>query len=355
MVLSKRSPLMMNYSHPGTSQHLHFCYESSKKSCPRYIYSLAVRVPLYIFFAAAILLTVFGNLLVIIAIVHFKQLHTPTNYLVLSLAITDFLLGAIIMPPSMVRSMETCWYLGNLFCKFYNSTAVTLCTASIVNLSFISIDRHYAVCQPLQYQTKITNCVTLVMILIGWSLSVLTGFGMIFLELNIWGIEDFYYENIECVGGCFLFQSFTSSFISSTISFYIPGFIMIGIYRKIFLIARKQARSIHNSDFQNGNLERMKTYQTKIERKSTKTLAIVMGVFLSCWSPFFLCNIIDPVINYSLPPFLLDALAWVGFLNSAFNPLIYAFFYSWFRKAFTMIIFCKIYNPNSSRTNLFTN
>ncbi|XP_029112114.1 trace amine-associated receptor 1-like [Scleropages formosus] len=345
---------MMNYSHPGTSQNLHFCYESSNKSCPQHIYSMTVRVPLYIFFSAAILLTVFGNLLVIIAIAHFKQLHTPTNFLVLSLAIADFLLGAIIMPPSMVRSMETCWYLGNLFCKFHNSTSVTLSTASIVNLSFISIDRYYAVCQPLQYQRKITNCVTLVMILIGWSLSVLTGFGMIFLELNILGTEDFYYENVECVGGCILFQSFASSFTSSTVSFYIPGFIMIGIYRKIFLIAKRQARSIHTSGYHNENSERSKT-QRKMERKSTKTLAIVMGVFLSCWSPIFLCNIIDPVIGYSTPPLLLEAMVWIGFLNSAFNPLIYAFFYSWFRKAFITIIFCKIYNPNSSGTNLFTN
>ncbi|XP_029112313.1 trace amine-associated receptor 1-like [Scleropages formosus] len=345
---------MMNYSHPGTSQNLHFCYESSNKSCPQHIYSMAVRVPLYIFFAAAILFTVFGNLLVIIAIAHFKQLHTPTNFLVLSLAIADFLLGAIIMPPSIVRSLETCWYLGNLFCKFHNSTSVTLSTASIVNLSFISIDRYYAVCQPLQYQRKITNCVTLVMILIGWSLSVLTGFGMIFLELNIWGIKDFYYENVECVGGCFLFQSFASSFTSTTVSFYIPGFIMIGIYRKIFLIAKRQARSIHTSGYHNENSERSKT-QRKMERKSTKTLAIVMGVFLSCSSPIFLCNIIDPVIGYSTPPLLLETLAWIGFLNSAFNPLIYAFFYSWFRKAFITIIFCKIYHPNSSGTNLFTN
>uniref|UniRef100_A0A8C9TFB6 Trace amine-associated receptor 1-like n=1 Tax=Scleropages formosus TaxID=113540 RepID=A0A8C9TFB6_SCLFO len=318
-----------------------------------HVYSLPVRVPLYIFFAAAILITVFGNLLVIIAIAHFKQLHTPTNYLVLSLAITDFLLGAIIMPPSMVRSLENCWYLGSLFCKIHNSTDITLCTASILNLSFISIDRYYAVCHPLQYQTKITNCVTVAMILTCWSVSALIGFGIIFLELNIWGIEDFYFDNIDCVGGCTLFQSFASSFTSSTLSFYIPGFIMLGIYQKIFLIAKRQALSIHTSGCYNGNSERIKTSQTKMERKSTKTLAIVMGVFLSCWTPFFLCNIIDPVIGYSIPPVLFDALVWIGYLNSTFNPMVYAFFYSWFRKAFMTIIFSKIYKSDSSRMNLF--
>ncbi len=71
----------------------------------------------------------------------------------------------------------------------------------------------------------------------------------------------------------------------------------------------------------------------KKEGKATKTLAIIVGVFLTFWIPFFICNLIDPFIGYSVPPLLFDLFLWVGYYNSTCNPIVYAFFYSWFRHA----------------------
>ncbi|OWK61802.1 Trace amine-associated receptor 1 [Lonchura striata] len=104
-----------------------------------------------------------GNLTVIISISHFKQLHSPTNFLILSMATVDFLLGFFIMPCSMVRSVEHCWCFGEFFCKIHTSMDIMLSTASIFHLSFISIDRYYAVCDPLRYKSKINTFVIVVM------------------------------------------------------------------------------------------------------------------------------------------------------------------------------------------------
>uniref|UniRef100_A0A667WSK6 Trace amine-associated receptor 1 n=1 Tax=Myripristis murdjan TaxID=586833 RepID=A0A667WSK6_9TELE len=319
-----------------------FCLESRNTSCLKTVYPLPVRVCLYTVLGAAVLVTVCGNILVIVSIAYFKQLHTPTNFLLLSLAASDFLLGLLVMLPSVIRSVETCWYFGELFCKIYISTEVLLCTASILNLSFISIDRYYAICQPLMYSRKITATSVLIMILVSWSVSAAVGFGMIFLQLNILGIEDFYYNAVACEGACVLFQSQASSTVSSVLSFYIPGVVMLGVYLKIFLVAWRQARCL-----QRRSSDRSQT-------KATKTLAVIMGTFLSFWTPFFICNVVDPFIGYSIPPLLFETLVWIGYLNSTVNPLVYAFFYSWFRKAFRAIVSGSIFTSDISEIKLFT-
>uniref|UniRef100_A0A4W3HWN5 Trace amine associated receptor 1 n=1 Tax=Callorhinchus milii TaxID=7868 RepID=A0A4W3HWN5_CALMI len=315
-----------------------YCYESVNGSCPKAMRLNIPHVPMYIFMTGTILFTITGNMLVIIAISHFKQLHTPTN------------LGCLVMPYSMVRSVEPCWYLGKMFCKIHSSCDVMLCTASILHLCFISIERYYTVCDPLRYKVRMTLFSVLVMIfIISWVVPTIFAFGVVFSEINLAGIENLL-ETSSCMGSCALL--FNELSVSSGNRVFIPSIIMLGIYIKRFLVARKHARAIEGVTEKNNEGKTNRISRNK-EHKPAKTLGLVMGIFLIYWVPFFITTIIDPIINFSTPPIIFDTFVWFGYFNSAFNPILYAFFYPWFHKALKLILSCRLFDSDSSTINLF--
>ncbi|XP_050924455.1 trace amine-associated receptor 1-like [Lates calcarifer] len=253
-----------------------------------------------------------GNLLVIISIIYFKQLHTPTNYLILSLAVADLLVGVVVLPFSMILSVGSYWQLEDL------------------------LYRYYAVCQPLRYRIKINVRVVVIMILVSWTVSAVIGIGVTILGP----------KQGQCNRRCALFQTTSSTIMGAVFSFYLPAIIMFAIYLKILMVAWRQARSIQNTTKTGATV-------SKMERKATKTLAIVMGGFLICWTPFCLSMIIHPLSNDTIPVPVIETFKWLGWSNSVLNPCLYAFFYSWFRSAFRMIITGEIFHGDFSKSKLF--
>nr|XP_046188451.1 trace amine-associated receptor 1-like [Oncorhynchus gorbuscha] len=146
-----------------------YCFQDGNSSCRKAFLSTSIYITLYIFFSLISAVTVFLNLLVIISISHFKQLHTPTNLLILSLAVSDLLVGLIVIPVMTVAIMESCWGFGEYFCVFHFYVTFLCTTLSLGNLVLISIDRYVAVCDPLLYHSKITITGTICCISITWS------------------------------------------------------------------------------------------------------------------------------------------------------------------------------------------
>uniref|UniRef100_UPI0009B4D68E trace amine-associated receptor 1-like n=1 Tax=Monopterus albus TaxID=43700 RepID=UPI0009B4D68E len=227
-------------------------------------------VLLYMFLLLLSVITICGNLLVIIAIIYFKQLHTPTNYLILSLSAADLLVGLIVFPFDMTFTFSSCMYHEIFFCKVRGSFDVSLSTCSVLNLCCISIDRYYAVCQPLTYKIKINHHAIVIMIKLSWGVSVLIGIGVMIIG--------------KCEENCAINILITNT-IAPILSFYLPVIIMLCIYLKIFFVAQTQVRSIQNTTSRSSE---SRGTVSKMERKATKTLATVLGVFLLCWTPFFL-------------------------------------------------------------------
>lgn len=300
------------------------CYEIINFSYKLTTTPSAVCVMLYGFLMLLSVATVCGNILVVISIIYFKQLHTPTNILILSLAVADLLVGILVFPLSMAFSLSSCTFNENVFCKVRDSFDILFSTCSIMHLCCISVDRYYAVCQPLSYRSKISRHVVFIMIGVSWGVSALIGIGVLIPRLR----------NEQCLETCYI-DVLMANTIGPILSFYVPVVIMLCIYLKIFFVAERQARRLQTT------AKSGKT-PSKIDRKATKTLAIVLGVFLFCWTPFFLCITFLPFTSNLVQVHVIETLNWLTLSNSMLNPFIYAFFYTWFRSAFKIIVSGKI-------------
>ncbi|KAM9495254.1 trace amine-associated receptor 13c-like [Clarias gariepinus] len=327
------------------------CFPDSNASCLKNSYHTATQTAIYLFLLLAMSITILGNAVVIISIAHFKQLHTPTNILVMSLALADLIVGVIVMPFSMIRSVDGCWYFGQEFCLWHSSFDVFLTTASVFHLICIAIDRYEAVCYPLQYPTRVTTPIVWLMVAISWIAAAVYSFGLLFSKANVKGLDE-YIASTYCLGYCNILFNALWSVLDTCICFMLPCSVMGFLYAKIFLISKKHARNVDGVK-QGKNYITKFSQKAKHENKAARTLGIVVGAFNLCWMPFYINSLIDPYVNFATPGVLFDIFVWLGYINSTLNPIIYGLFYPWFRKTLYLMLTLKIFSPNSSDIKVY--
>ncbi|XP_028971353.2 trace amine-associated receptor 13c-like [Esox lucius] len=297
-----------------------YCFQDRNSSCKMDSLSTPMYMSLYIFFSLISVVTVFLNLLVIISISHFKHLHTPTNLLILSLAVSDHLVGLIVIPSMTVAIMESCWVPGEYFCVLLLYTYLVCTSLSLGNLVLISFDRYVAVCDPLLYHSKITIPRIKLFIFIIWCCSIIYNVVSLNLTVNV-------HVPSRCFEECYFSEGFFSGIIVDLfISLVIPCSIILTLYLKIFVVARSQARKV----FSKGptTVSGVKNEQAiKSERKASKTLAIVVFNYLMCYIPIYLYQCIHVASGNSSSAFV----CFLLLINSLINPIIYAFLYPWFK------------------------
>ncbi|CAI5670500.1 unnamed protein product [Oreochromis niloticus] len=311
--------------------------ELLNSSCRRTTLHWSKAVLLYIVLFCISLITAALNLLVIISVSHFRQLHTPTNILLLALAVSDFLVGLLLMPLEIVRGM-TCWVLGDLMCSVYIFLTGNVTCASIGNIVLISVDRYVAICYPLHYPTRITVARV--------KLSVCVGFmpfsTSVFMQKTL--IEPGRYSS--CYGECVLVVSVVVGIVDLVLSYFVPVTVIIVLYMRVFVVAVSQARAMR-SHVTTVALQRSLNQTNKSELKAARTLGILVVVFLLCSCPYYCISFARD--NYSSVPSIVFDLF---FLNSSLNPLIYAMFYPWFRKTVTLIVTLQILQTISCEVSI---
>ncbi|EHH19374.1 hypothetical protein EGK_20065 [Macaca mulatta] len=256
-------------------------------------YSLQVTLTLVCLAGLLMLLTVFGNVLVIIAVFTSRALKAPQNLFLVSLASADILVATLVIPFSLANEVMGYWYFGKAWCEIYLALDVLFCTSSIVHLCAISLDRYWSITQAIEYNLKRTPRRIKAIIITVWVISAVISFPPLIsfekkrghggpqpaeprCEIN----DQKWYVISSCIG-----------------SFFAPCLIMILVYVRI----------------------------------------VVIGVFVVCWFPFFFTYTLTAV-GCSVPRTLFKFFFWFGYCNSSLNPVIYTIFNHDFRRAFKKIL-----------------
>lgn len=397
-------------------------------------YSLQISLPLTVLVGIMILLTVFGNVLVVIAVFTSRGLRAPQNLFLVSLASADILVATLVMPFSLANELMGYWYFGEVWCEIYLALDVLFCTASIAHLCAISLDRYWSITQAIEYNLKRTPRRIKCIIFIVWVIAAVISFPpLITMEKENNEVDpvckinnDKWYVISSCIG-----------------SFFLPCVIMVLVYVRIYQIAKKRTRAppgdrkrkemakaaavpaanqkengvgdaadrlcheklngerdielkegvggdggaeeekgevngvdleessssdhkvnnpcsikkkasksktklsqIKPDDDDNVNQKRVpstkgsrwKGRQNR-EKRFTFVLAVVIGVFVICWFPFFFTYMLMTLCeSCQVPDTLFKFFFWFGYCNSALNPIIYTIFNNDFRRSFKKIL-----------------
>ena len=117
------------------------------------------------------LVVIVGNSLVIAAVFTHRKLRTVTNTFIVSLAVADLMLGAVVLPFSSVNEVLGWWPFGRLWCSAWLAIDVWVCTASILNLCAISLDRYLAISRPFRYPLLMSPTRAKVAVAVVWTLA----------------------------------------------------------------------------------------------------------------------------------------------------------------------------------------
>ncbi|XP_076581440.1 trace amine-associated receptor 13c-like [Chaetodon auriga] len=287
------------------------------------------------------LLTVTLNLLVIISISHFRQLQTPTNLILLSLAVSDLLVGLAAMPTAII--LQSCGFLGKISCALSYPSGFILTSASVGNMVLISMDRYVAICYPLRYSSMVTPSRVKTCVSLCWTCSVI--YNVIILKDYLSQID----LSNSCYQECVVIINYISGAVDLLLTFFGPVTVIIVLYVRVFVVAVSQARVMRSQ------ISAVKTNTVtvkKSEMRAAGTLGIILLVFILCLCPYGTPSVggQDTTSGEESP-----APIWLFYCNSSFNPLIYAFFYPWFRKAVKLIVSLQILQPGSREAKIMLN
>ncbi|XP_036325484.1 tyramine/octopamine receptor isoform X2 [Rhagoletis pomonella] len=182
-----------------------------------------------------IVLTIIGNILVILSVFTYKPLRIVQNFFIVSLAVADLTVALLVLPFNVAYSILGRWEFGIHVCKMWLTCDVLCCTSSILNLCAIALDRYWAITDPINYAQKRTVGRVLLLIAGVWILS------LVISSPPLVGWND-WPDEFTSTTPCELNSDRGYVIYSSLGSFFIPLAIMTIVYIEIYIATRRRLR-----------------------------------------------------------------------------------------------------------------
>ncbi|CAL8336351.1 unnamed protein product [Lota lota] len=286
---------------------------------------------LYISMEMAIALaSVLGNVLVVAVVLVNRTLRDPTFCFIASLALADIAVGALVIPLAVVINLglETQFYT----CLLLSCLLLVITQGSILTLLAIAIDRFLRVKIPTRYSSVVTQRRARVAVGLCWILSFVSGLVPMLgwhkrrnphLRGNASGAADRNAADasVECK-----FTSVVSMDFMVYFNFFgcvvLPLVVMVALYGELFRVicARLDRRAEATCDGDDGR----RYYQKEL--RLAKSLALIVALFALCWLPLHILNCVALFCpGCPLPKAAVYTGIFLSHVNSALNPLVYAF------------------------------
>ena len=183
------------------------------------------------------LLTVIGNIVVILAVFSNRRLQNPANFLIVNLAVSDFFQGALTMPIRMAELLNSGEHT-LIRCDVVISLTILFHSASNFNLALIALDRFLAVAKPFAYSNVTKTSSYKLVIAITWLLCVLLSGA----PVVGWRKETPEKAGAVCRYGTTLTEKYIILYVC--VVDLLPVIIMVIAYTYIFRTTRKQISQI---------------------------------------------------------------------------------------------------------------
>ncbi|XP_077472465.1 neuromedin-U receptor 1-like [Stigmatopora argus] len=306
-----------------------------------------VFLPVCVAYLSIFLVGVLGNALTCAVILRHRAMRTPTNYYLLSLAASDLLVLLLGMPLEVYEMWRNYPFpLGPGGCYFKTFLFETVCFASVLNVTALSVERYWAVAHPLQVKHVSTTAHVKRVLAALWSLSMLCSVPNASLH-GIVTLPPKFGRRFPRSAICQLVKPrwmYNLIILISTLVFFILPMLVISIlYLLIGLQLRREkaTAAADRSGFGPEGLGRF--HEHKLDKRNhqiTKMLCVLVLVFGLCWAPFHVDRLMWSLMDESLERHLqifghIHIVSGVFFyLSAAVNPVLYNLMSTRFREMF---------------------